>query len=56
MQSKDSRFDLLLIKKAGILSIPQDPLDKGTAINKSCLYAQCPKTLIHTKLDCPSAV
>lgn len=50
MQSKDSRFDLLLVKKAGILSIPQDSLDKGTAINKSCLYAQCPKALIHTKL------
>ena len=43
-------------KKAGTMSIPQDPLDKGTAINKSCLYAQRLKALTHTKLDCPSAV
>ena len=58
IQLTDSRFSRGgHIKKAGTLSILREPSGQGgTAINKSCLYAQCPEALRHTKQDCPSAV
>jgi len=38
-------------KKAGTLSILIGPLDGAYSNRHSCLYAQCHKALIHTKLE-----